>query len=85
MKNSMELRHVSRELKTALELAIVALCPSELLERLALMAGLSDAMLELPLDSPAVAALVPGLDAKAHAALDEWERWREKHLLKISA
>ncbi len=85
MRNSMELRHLGRELKTALELAIVALCPVELVERLAMMAGLLDAVSELPLESPAVSAMVPALDARAHAALDAWAQWQEKNLRKISA
>jgi hypothetical protein len=78
----MELRHLGRELKTALELAIVALCPVELVERLAMMAGLLDAVSELPLESPAVSAMVPALDARA---LDAWAQWQEKNLRKISA
>lgn len=81
----MELRHLGRDVKTALELAIVALCPSELVDRLAMAAGLLDAIAELPLDSPAVAALVPGLETRARTALDDWNRWREGHLRKISA
>ena len=81
----MELRHLGRDVKTALELAIVALGPSELVDRLAMAAGLLDAIAELPLDSPAVAALVPGLEARARTALDDWNRWREGHLRKISA
>lgn len=81
----MELRHLGREVKTALELAIVALGPSELVDRLALAAGLLDALDELPLDSPAVAALVPGVGSRARAALTDWSRWQEDHLRKISA
>ena len=85
MVEPMELRHLCRDVKTALELAIVALCPSELVERLAMSAGLLDAIAELPLDSPAVSAWVPGVDSRARAALEEWGRWRDSHLRKISA
>ena len=46
----MQLRHVGREVKTAVELAIVALCPQELLERLAATAGLLEAVAGLPVD-----------------------------------
>lgn len=81
----MELRHLAREVKTALELAIVALCPSELVDRLAMAVGLLDALVELPLDSPAVGALVPGVETRARTALEDWGRWREGHLRKISA
>ncbi len=85
MKNSMELLHLGRDVKTALELAIVGMCPVDLVERLAMMAGLLDAISEFPTDSPAVAALIPALDARARTALNDWETWREKHLRKISA
>ncbi len=81
----MELRHLGREVKTALELAIVALAPSSIVEGLASAAGLLDAVVELPLDSPALAALVPGLDARARTALKAWATWREEHLRKLSA
>lgn len=81
----MDLRHLGREVKTALELAIVGLCPSELVERLATSAGLIDALTDLPLDSPAVAAMVPKVFARGQAALDEWTHWRDEHLKRISA
>jgi len=81
----MELRHLAREVKTGLELAIVALAPSNIVEGLASAAGLLDAVVELPLDSPALAALVPGLDARARTALKTWAAWREEHLGKLSA
>ncbi len=83
--NEMELRHLRRDVKTALELAIVAMSPAEIVESLALSAGFLSALDELPLDSPAVAALLPGVDRRAHAALDGWATWRDKHLRKISA
>lgn len=78
-KSPLELSHLTREVKTALELAIIALCPAELVERLAVSAGLLDAVGELPIDSPAVAAMVPGLDARARTALRDWDAWRQKH------
>jgi hypothetical protein len=81
----MELRHLGRDVKTALELAIVGLCPSELVERLAMSAGLLDAVSELPVESPAVGALVPGVTSRAQRALDDWNRWRDEHLRRISA
>ena len=81
---TMELRHIGREAKTALELAVVGLCPWDLLERIAAAAGLVDAIAELPLESPAVAALLPKIVSKARAALDEWGVWQERHLTKAS-
>jgi len=84
-KTPLELRHLGREVKTALELAIAALAPSNVLDALANSAGFLDAVAELPLDSPAVAALVPALVSRTRAALKAWASWREEHLRKVSA
>jgi hypothetical protein len=81
----LELRHLGRDVKTALELGIVGLCPSELVDRLATAAGLIDAITELPIESPAVGALIPAVSARAFRALEEWNRWRDEHLRQISA
>ena len=81
----MELRHLEREVKTAVELGIVGLCPPALLERLAALCGLLGAIAELPVDSPPVAVLVPKVVMRANAALREWEAWQEEHLRKASA
>ena len=81
----MELRHLGRDLKTALELGIVGLCPSELVDRLASASGLIDAIADLPIESPAVGALLPALRARAFRALDDWNQWRDQHLRQISA
>ena len=83
--SQMELRHLEREVKTAVELGIVGLCHPELLERLAAICGLLDATAELPVDSPPVAVLVPKLVARANTALREWAAWQEEHLRKASA
>jgi hypothetical protein len=80
----MELLHLGREVKTALELAVVALCPEELLERLAVAAGLLDAIAELPVDTPPVTALVPKLVLRARAALGDWDVWHAEHIRKAS-
>ena len=85
MMSPMELKHLGREVKTALELAIVGLCPSELVERLASSSGLLEALAELPLESPAVGALVPGVTTRAQKALQDWLGWRDEHLRRISA
>ena len=81
----MELRHLGRDVKTALELAIVGLCPSDLVERLAMSAGMLEAIAGLPLESPAVGALVPGVAARGQKALEDWNAWRDEHLKRISA
>jgi hypothetical protein len=74
------LSHLRREVRTALELAVVALAPMELIDRLATAAGLMEALIELPADSPPALALVPGLVERARSALDEWQTWRRYNL-----
>ena len=83
--SQMELRHLGREVKTAVELGIVGLCPQDLLERLAAICGLLAAVAELPVDSPPVTVLVPKLVTRANTALREWAAWQEEHLRKASA
>jgi len=81
----LELSHLRRDSRTALELAVVAMAPAEMVDRLAAAAGLLEAIVELPPDSPPVLALVPRLVKRARAALDEWQRWHEAHLGKAKA
>jgi hypothetical protein len=76
------LSHLRREARTALELAVVALAPSDLVERLAAIAGLLEALIELPANSPPALALVPGLVERARQALDDWQTWHREHLEK---
>jgi hypothetical protein len=64
LEKNMEISHLGREVKTALELAIAALAPIELVERLALAAGFLDAIVQFPLDSaPSLALLPQGIEA----------------------
>ena len=80
MKNSqMNLTHLRRETRTALELAVVALAPSQLVDRLAAAAGLLEVLTELPPDSPPAVATVPRAATRARTALDEWRTWHEAH------
>jgi hypothetical protein len=79
-ESQMDLRHLRREARTALELAIVALAPSELVDRLAVVAGLLEALVDLPTDSAPVIALVPALVTRARSALDDWQKWQQEHL-----
>ncbi|MEO8844849.1 MAG: hypothetical protein ABI591_23885 [Kofleriaceae bacterium] len=44
MSKQMELRHLARDVKTSLALALAALAPSDLIDRLAIGAGLLDAI-----------------------------------------
>jgi hypothetical protein len=78
----LDLSHLRREARTALELAVVTLAPSELVDRLAAVAGLLEALVELPPDSAPVVALVPTLQTRAKSALDDWSQWHKEHLEK---
>ncbi|MDB4973440.1 MAG: hypothetical protein JWN48_1781 [Myxococcaceae bacterium] len=77
---AMELRHLRRETRTALELAVVTLAPHKLTDRLAMSSGLLEALAELPVDSAPAAALVPRLITRTKEALGEWQAWHAEHL-----
>jgi hypothetical protein len=79
-ESKLDLSHLRRESRTALELAIVAMAPSELVDRLAVAAGLLEALVELPTDSSPVVAVVPGVAARARGALEDWQKWQQEHL-----
>ena len=85
MDNNMEVRHLGREAKTALEIAIVTLAPSELVERLALVAGLLEALGEIPSDSPPVTTLVSKTLLRAQRVLEEWRKWEQANVKHVSA
>jgi hypothetical protein len=74
-----EIRHLLRNVKTSLELAIVARAPSDLLNRLGRVAGLLDALSQLPTDEGPAQALTPGLIADGLAAVDAWSKWQRSH------
>ena len=73
MRTPLERRHLRREVKTALELAIVALAPAELLDELASVAGMLEAVSELPEDSPPALALLPRTIERARTVHIEGE------------
>ena len=77
---AMDLRHLRRETRTALELAVVALAPAKLIDRLALSTGLLEALSELPIDSPPAIALVTRVLPRTQEALEDWQRWQTAHL-----
>jgi hypothetical protein len=81
-ETGMDLSHLRREARTALELAVIALAPSQLIDRLATVAGLLEALMELPPSSPPALALVPGLVERARQALADWQTWQREHLEK---
>ena len=72
---STEIRHLLRTVKTALELAVVARAPADLLDRLARPAGLLEAVSQLPVEGTPAEALIPELLYGARAAVDRWEAW----------
>jgi len=79
MSDHIDAVHLRREIRTAVELAIIALAPTDLVERLAAAAGLLEAIAELPLDAPPVIALTPKATERAREALDSWLRWQADH------
>ncbi len=64
------------ETRDALELAIVSGAPPELVDRLALVAGVSSALVDLSSDSPAITALTSSTSERARIALDAWRTWQ---------
>ena len=74
------LNHLRRDARTALELAIVALAPAALVDRLAATAGLLEALTELPTDSAPVVSVIPRVVTRAHRVLADWQRWHQEHL-----
>jgi hypothetical protein len=81
-ETALDLAHLRRETRTALELAIVALAPSELIDSLAVSAGLLEALVGLPTDSAPVVAIVPPVVKRAKGALEAWSKWQKEYLEK---
>jgi hypothetical protein len=78
--DKIDLVHLRREARTALELAIVAMVPQSLMERLAAATGMLEALAEIPADSPPARALVPTTVTRARSAIDAWHVWEREHL-----
>lgn len=70
MTEPMEHRHVLREIKTALELAIAARAPWPMVEQLAMSSGLLEALIEVPAKT-----LLPETMQRARGALATWRKW----------
>jgi hypothetical protein len=81
----LDLSHLRREVRTALELAIVGPAPEELIDRLASIAGLLEAVAELPADSPPVLALIRRLVVRTRESLAEWDAWQKEHVPRAKA
>jgi len=75
-----ELGNLRQEARSALDLAVVALAPSPLVDRLATAVGLLESLAELPADSPPVIAMVPKTLAQAKSALEDWRAWHKEYL-----
>jgi len=71
----LDLSHLRRETRTALELAIVELAPNDLIDRLAVVTGLLESLAELPADSAPAIALGPPTADRARIALKLWRDW----------
>lgn len=84
-ENSLESLHLSREVQTSLELAILGLAPSHLVDELATLTGLFTALAELPADSAPALALYPATVSRAKACLERWHAWEKEHLHKARA
>lgn len=78
-------RHLRREVKTALELAVSALAHAEVMDRLATVAGLLEALAEFPPDSAPVLATMPRTLLLAEDALESWRNWSAKPRRKALA
>jgi hypothetical protein len=83
--DALRARHLRREVKTALELALAALAHSEVIDKLAVAAGLLEALAEFPADSAPVLAMMPRATVAAEAALEDWRSWRDKPTRKAFA
>ena len=72
---TMEVTHLVREIKTALELAIASQAPSKLIDNLAVVAGLLEAFTSLALDESATPLFMTTCE-RGKDALAEWNLWR---------
>ena len=75
--SAMELRHLQREVATALELALVAMAPTTIIESLAGSAGLLTALIELPLETDSLRLWAADAAERAQKALSAWHEWEE--------
>jgi hypothetical protein len=75
---AMRLRHLAREVSTALELALVRMAPNPLIEQLASVTGLLTALQELPLDTESLRMWGDQAGERAERALAEWNAWEEQ-------
>ncbi len=67
--------HLRRDVKTALELAMALLAPTDIVDELATAAGLLEAINQFPDDAAPVIATTPRAIELAHTALAAWQKW----------
>ena len=79
MESTMRLRHLTREVSTAVELALMRLAPNPLIEELAAIAGLLGALQELPPDTEALRVWATATVERATQGLERWRAWEEQH------
>jgi hypothetical protein len=84
-ETNMEVRHLLREIRSALEMAVVAIAPAELLDPLARASGLLQALSELPIDCAPAMALTPKALDSARNILVTWHTWEQEKLKKAFA
>jgi hypothetical protein len=71
------MRHLLRTVKTSLELAIVARAPTDLVNRLARVSGLLDAVSQLSDDEGPAPDTTAALLADAVSAVELWRVWEK--------
>jgi hypothetical protein len=74
----LDLSHLRRDSRTALELAIIELAPSDLIDSLAMVTGLLEALAELPPDSEPAMALGHATADRARVALKQWQAFADR-------
>jgi hypothetical protein len=79
MRSTMQLRHLAREVSSAMELALVRMAPNPLIEELAAVAGLLGALQELPLDTESLRVWASQAVARATLSMERWRAWEERH------
>ena len=78
MTTKLEVTHLTREIKTALELAIAAFAPNDVIDKLAVVAGLLDTLDSLALDQNATPLYTSTIE-RGNMALIGWQKWRASH------
>jgi hypothetical protein len=84
-EDALRVSHLRREVKTAVELAVAALAPTDVIDQLAAAAGLLEALSEFPRSSPPVLAMLPHATELAARSLRAWHDWQAQPSHRRSA